>query len=474
MLRASGFHMNRRIGYQDMNGERGSTNISSPKVKQLKKVAIKGCGHTAGAGVANVENGVTIDMKNFKGIAVDPETSVVSIGAGEKWGDAYGALAEQGLAVCGGRVSNVCVAGLTLGGLLSLPFKNSESFELMNSRWYIQPFRQMGFVCDNVVHFEIVFASGEVVQANAKEHLDLFIALKGGSNNFGIVTPLNFPTFKQGLMWGGSIYLPSCTWPEIVNKFYEFSSTTDPANMNGAIIAAALHSPQMAVTLLNPSSTDAAAIPSTLKAIANIQPQLHSTMRGDTLLNFCDEQAGFSHDGNRQLYFITTFKLSREFMLKANDLFTQMTTVTAKEIPGFVIALVFQPITIEHLQAPTSKGGNSLGICPEDGPLVNTLLTSLHTSKEDYGRLVAPAQGLLEQLNELAESIGVAHRYRFINYAYKGTGVIEGYGEESMKKLWAATGKYDPEGLFQKRVPGGFKLRDAEYIQSFEGLDQVS
>ena len=42
-----------------------------------------------------------------------------------------------------------------------------------------------GFVCDSVGKFEIVQASGQKVNANTKEHLDLWIALRGGSNNFG-------------------------------------------------------------------------------------------------------------------------------------------------------------------------------------------------------------------------------------------------------------------------------------------------
>jgi hypothetical protein len=36
--------------------------------------------------------------------------------------------------------------------------------------------------------------------------------------------------------------------------------------------------------------------------------------------------------------------------------------------------------------------------------------------------------------------------------------VIGGYGEESKKRLQAASRKHDPEGLFQLGVPGVFKL----------------
>lgn len=79
-------------------------------------VAIKGGGHTAWVGAANIDNGVLISMYNFKNTTVNPNTGTVSIGAGERWGDVYSTLSSQGLAVAGGRVSKVGVGGLILGG----------------------------------------------------------------------------------------------------------------------------------------------------------------------------------------------------------------------------------------------------------------------------------------------------------------------------------------------------------------------
>ena len=52
-----------------------------------------------------------------------------------------------------------------------------------------------GFACDNVVNYEVVLASGEVINANASCHSDLWRALKGGSSNFGIVTRFDIETF---------------------------------------------------------------------------------------------------------------------------------------------------------------------------------------------------------------------------------------------------------------------------------------
>lgn len=59
----------------------------------------------------------------------------------------------------------------------------------------------------------MVLASGEIVNANAKENSDLWIALRGGGNNLGVVTRFDFRTFQQGNVWGGSLYYFGDSFP---------------------------------------------------------------------------------------------------------------------------------------------------------------------------------------------------------------------------------------------------------------------
>ncbi|KAL3472199.1 hypothetical protein BJX99DRAFT_262507 [Aspergillus californicus] len=48
-------------------------------------------------------------------------------------------------------------------------------------------------------------ASGEIVNAGADKHADLFAALKGGQNNSGVITRFDLAVFPQGDYWGGII-----------------------------------------------------------------------------------------------------------------------------------------------------------------------------------------------------------------------------------------------------------------------------
>ena len=109
--------------------------------------AIRSGGHTSNAGSANIEDGVTIDLRALDDIAVNANETVTSVGAGATWGDVYQALDERNITVSGGRVSQVGVGGLTLGGknscapksllsyLGSCLFWNSRDFLLFTSVW---------------------------------------------------------------------------------------------------------------------------------------------------------------------------------------------------------------------------------------------------------------------------------------------------------------------------------------------------
>jgi FAD/FMN-containing dehydrogenase len=164
------------------------------------KFAIRSGGHTQFAGANNIgADGVTIDLgklnwTRFHADSVPGAEKTVDIGPRARWRDVYTAL--QGLeggryVVAGGRDGNVGVAGRCSGG----------------GKTYFTAKR--GLACDDVVAYEVVLADGRIVTAEAgTETEDLFRALKGGSNNFGIVTNFHMKAFELGDIWGGLTFYP--------------------------------------------------------------------------------------------------------------------------------------------------------------------------------------------------------------------------------------------------------------------------
>lgn len=154
--------------------------------------AVRSGGHSV-AGTSTVDGGLVIDVRDMKGVSVDPHERTARCGAGVTWGEFDRATQAHGLATTGGRVSTTGVAGLTLGG---------------GSGWLE---RKHGLTCDNLRAVELVTAGGEHVRASAEERADLFWALHGGGGNFGVATAFEFdlhplgPQVLAGLMlWPGA------------------------------------------------------------------------------------------------------------------------------------------------------------------------------------------------------------------------------------------------------------------------------
>lgn len=131
-----------------------------------------------------------------------------------------------------------------------------------------------GFVCDNVVNFEVVLASGDIVQANAENNHDLFIALKGGSNNFGIVTKFDLPTFKQGPMWGGAIYYNPSVYPQLVQAFNDFAMSPTPDERSHIIVATSWTAASGETGVSNIYHARPEPAPPSLRPFTTIQPQI--------------------------------------------------------------------------------------------------------------------------------------------------------------------------------------------------------
>jgi len=82
------------------------------------RFAVRGGGHMSWAGAANIRNGVTVDLSAMNTVSVSEDKSTTFVGGGARWQDVYLKLDAMNLAVSGGRVNDVGVGGLTLGGTI--------------------------------------------------------------------------------------------------------------------------------------------------------------------------------------------------------------------------------------------------------------------------------------------------------------------------------------------------------------------
>ena len=133
------------------------------------------------------------------------------------------ATQEHGLATPLGFISEVGVAGLTLGGGLG----------------YLA--RRFGWTVDNLEEVEIVTADGSVRTANRSLNTDLFWAVRGAGANLGVVTRFTFRLHEVGpIVYGGLICWPFERAEEILQAY---RSITTEAPRELAVWALLLHAP---------------------------------------------------------------------------------------------------------------------------------------------------------------------------------------------------------------------------------------
>jgi hypothetical protein len=141
-----------------------------------------------------------------------------------------------------------------------------------------------------VINFEVVLASGQLIQVNQTSNPDLWIALKGGSNNFGIVTRYDMRTISQGKMWGGQVIYPSSTASQQLAALFSFN-VADGYDEYASVIASFGFAAGVGVVAVNSLEyTSPVVNPPALQPFTVIQPQLENTMRITNLTDITIEQ----------------------------------------------------------------------------------------------------------------------------------------------------------------------------------------
>jgi len=118
-------------------------------------MSIRGGGHNI-AGTALVDDGITLDMSLLREVTVDPVARLAHVDAGCLLHEVDQATQAHGLAIPLGFISQVGVAGLTLGGGLG----------------YLT--RRFGWTVDDLDEVEVVLADGRVTRARHDHEPDLF------------------------------------------------------------------------------------------------------------------------------------------------------------------------------------------------------------------------------------------------------------------------------------------------------------
>jgi FAD/FMN-containing dehydrogenase len=180
------------------------------------EIAVRGGGHNV-AGTAVCDDGIVIDLSAMRAVSVDPVERTAFVQGGALWGDVDHETQAHGLATTGGIVGHTGVGGLCLGGGIG---------------WLM---RKHGLTVDNLVEVEVVTAEGEIIRASARDHPDLFWALRGGGGNFGVVCSFRFALHPVGpAVMAGPVFWAAEDTADVLRFYREF--VTDAPDELGNVI----------------------------------------------------------------------------------------------------------------------------------------------------------------------------------------------------------------------------------------------
>jgi FAD/FMN-containing dehydrogenase len=163
-------------------------------------VAVQATGH----GLADpTDNGVLISTRRMTGVEVDGASRTAWIEAGVRWDQVVREAASHGLAPLSGSAPHTGAVAYTLGGGLGLLA------------------RSHGYAVDRVHEIDVVTADGRLRHVTADTDPDLFWALRGGRDNFGVVTGLRIGLVPVTRLYGGGLFFPASS--AVLRTFAEWT-----------------------------------------------------------------------------------------------------------------------------------------------------------------------------------------------------------------------------------------------------------
>ncbi|KAJ7684279.1 FAD-binding domain-containing protein [Mycena polygramma] len=398
--------------------------------------AVQAGSHSAMKGWNTVQDGVLIIFSNMKNVSYSTVSDTITLEPGIHWGEATTALAPFGVAPVGGRVSDVGT-GLLLGGGLS----------------WLGP--SQGYAADTFKELDVVLVTGQLVTATAtNRYSDLFRALKGGGNRFGIVTRYEVHAAHTGTAndkpyFGGQIVYNSSAEALLNATAKYIREVNDPnavlllALTNIAIEPGVLF-PFYIVDMFYHGSELPTDIFGDFLSIPAVTSQLGPMSYPEVLATLGPE----SDRGFVQHYGASALVGDEGLFLDAFNHWSNFTSAGFEDLN--LTTLGITPITKSQIQAGRAKGGNI--ISPPDGPFA---AIQLGESFKAGVRSISPVvqQGIDLLFEQIPPSPGLP---LYLNECDSKQKVFESYGEyELLKHIYA---KYDPTRFNVEHTQGPIGL----------------
>ena len=311
---------------------------------------------------------------------------------------------------------------------------------------------------------KLILSSGSIVYATAdNEYADLYWALRGGGNNFGIVTRFDIRTIEAPQVTVGKIFYGPNLRDSFINSLYNFSQegVLDPhAFVLSTMSYVPFASPNITYSgdlFYNGNDTTPKALEEFLPPLAFPKSNTFSTR---TMADWSVESdEGFEQVKGQNFRFHGFSMLSDlDAMFVAHDIFFRYVQERGQNITGFISTLAMNPISKNYIVAGRGEdaSGDPMGIDAQGGPYFYCEETISWTLDSDTDSI----RQLIDDLNtEIKDQLGDRLvPFLYLNNAGDKQDVFHSYNATNLERLVAIRDKYDPAGLYAEQLVGGFKL----------------
>ncbi|KAL4938557.1 hypothetical protein BDV06DRAFT_215011 [Aspergillus oleicola] len=130
--------------------------------------------HGYGGTLGAMHGGLALDLSALDELIIDAEAETLTVGPGIRFNDMFDAVYEAGFQVPTGTCGCVGMIGATLGAGIG---------RIQGTH---------GLMLDALLSVRLVTATGQILTVSSDSHPDLFWAIRGAGQNFGIVTAATY------------------------------------------------------------------------------------------------------------------------------------------------------------------------------------------------------------------------------------------------------------------------------------------
>lgn len=263
---------------------------------------------------------------------------------------------------------------------------------------------------------------------------------------------MTLKTYPSGKVWGGLVVYNTTYQDHLMAAFATYQENGQISNKDTAMLTyVGINNQTIFATYVTYGATSR---PAALQPFFDIPAILDGTASHNSFMELTEANP-VDFVVPRWTYAMTNIYLDNSTYVDVANACAEF-AAHMSIINGGTFALMPQPISANMIDASKATGGNALGLKPR--PQLWFTVNIGWNNAADDAKAVSIATASVAKIEAITKSRGLYDPFVFLNDAGASQKVIHSYGSASFAKMKKVSVKYDPNGMFQKQVPGGFKI----------------